>query len=54
MKINYIVTQQDLAGGRLRILSETNFSTVEEAIAFREEKRDSEFVWWDILVDYTK
>ena len=54
MKISYLVTQQEITQGRLHTLSERPFDTVEEAIAFREGKRDGEFVWWGILVDYTK
>ena len=54
MKIKYIVTQQEITQGRLHHLSERTFDTVEEAIAFREDKRDGDFAWWDILVDYTK
>ncbi len=44
MKISYLVTQQEITQGRLRTLSERLFDTVEEAIAFREGKRDGEFV----------
>lgn len=54
MEIRYIVANLEVSGGGLSTNKEYTFSTVEEAIDFKDKQKDGYFSWWEILVNYTK
>ncbi len=54
MEIKYIVANLEVTGGGLSTNKEFYFTTVEQAIEFREKQKKGTFSWWEIIVDYTK